>query len=316
VTNKYQNKVVFLFGPTAVGKTDLISKVFFRNYEIVNTDSVQIYKYLNIGSAKATEKERKEINYHLIDIVEPWQNFSVGQFVAEADNACKEIWNKDKIPLLSGGTAFYFKNFAYGLSNAPKSNPIIREKVKLELVEKGNQFMFNKLKEIDTETAERIHPNDIYRISRALEVWEQTGKPLSYFKNSDKIRKDLDIYSIGLVRDKEEMKKRIRIRVDQMFEEGLLDEIKSLYEMGANTSWPALKAIGYKEFFLQDKFVNPTKEQLENIKETICMNSIHYAKRQRTFFNSFNNVNWIEPNNEAEVISLLKDWKLPYKECL
>jgi len=313
VTNKLKNTVVFLFGPTAVGKTDLISKVFFRNFEVVNTDSVQIYKYLDIGSAKADEKERRIVPHHLLNIRDPWQDFSVGEFIEEADLACEKIWEKGKIPLLCGGTAFYFKHFMYGLSNAPKSDLEIRNKVKIQIENDGLKKSFERLKNIDSITAGRIHPNDSYRISRALEIYEATGKPQSSFALGTELRNDLDIHTIGLIRDRKVLNERIRKRVEIMFTEGLQTEINSLYGLGATKEWPAMKAIGYKEFFVPEKVANPLNmndDQIKEIKERISMNSIHYAKRQRTFFKSFTNVNWVEPDNIDQVSKLLSNWHL------
>ncbi|MDD4083702.1 MAG: tRNA (adenosine(37)-N6)-dimethylallyltransferase MiaA [Sphaerochaetaceae bacterium] len=313
VKNKSKKTVVFLFGPTAVGKTDLISKVFFRNFEVVNTDSVQIYKHLDIGSAKADEKERQLVFHHLLDIRDPWQDFSVGEFIKEADDACKKIWEKGKIPLLSGGTAFYFKHFMYGLSKAPKSNSEIRNKIKIQIENEGLEKSFERLKSIDSLAVLRIHPNDSYRISRALEIYEATGKPLSSFALGTELRNNLDIHTIGLIRDRNVLNERIRKRVEIMFSEGLQMEIKKLYELGAVKEWPAMKAIGYKEFFVPVKVANPlnmSDEQIKEIKERISMNSIHYAKRQRTFFKSFSDVNWVEPDNIDEVEKLLNSWNL------
>jgi len=313
VTNKLQKTVVFLFGPTAVGKTDLISKVFFSNFEVVNTDSVQVYKHLDIGSAKADEKERQLTPHHLLDIREPWQDFSVGEFIEEADLACDKIWKKGKIPLLCGGTAFYFKHFMYGLSKAPKSNLEIRKKIQKQIDQDGLKKSFERLQKIDSVTASRIHQNDSYRISRALEIYEASGKPLSSFALGDEPRNNLIIHSIGLVRERKILNERIRKRVDLMFSEGLQKEISELYKLGAVKEWPAMKAIGYKEFFVPEKIEDPlnmSETQLKEIKERISFNSIHYAKRQRTFFKSFSDVNWVEPTNTEEVKTLLEKWNL------
>lgn len=309
-------KVVFLFGPTAVGKTQLLCDCFSGFAEVVNADSVQVYKQLDIGSAKADIATIKKIPHHLVDILEPWESYNVADFIRLADEACLDIWNRGKVPVVSGGTAFYFKHFFYGLSEAPKSEPAIRDEVANYIKDVGLSNAHSYLCSVDPVSGHRINPNDGYRISRALEVYKTCGKPLSSFALPNSPRNNMRVLSIGLCRDKEKLRERIGLRVKIMFNQGILKEIRSLLEMGANPYWQSMQGIGYKEFLNHvwkgDKetslkaFDSLSSQEIELIASEIVMNSIHYAKRQMTFFRSFANVNWIDPQNVEVVKSLVE----------
>ena len=311
----FQNKAVFLFGPTAVGKTRLLFDFFSGTGEVVNADSVQVYRHLDIGSAKATKDITDRIPHHLIDILDPWETYNVADFIRLGDQACKQIWQNGHLPVISGGTAFYFKHFMYGLSEAPQSDPETRHIVELFIRDQGLQKAHDYLKIVDPVSAERINVNDIYRISRAIEVYRTSGRPLSSFALPTEPRNNMQILSIGLMRDKENLRARIRERVDIMFDEGLIDEIAKLLDMGANPSWQSMQGIGYREFmdilFDEDtqkqkrQLSSLSKEELDEIKERICMNSIHYAKRQMTFFRSFSGVKWIDAEDTGKLRDLL-----------
>jgi len=313
-TLENKKKVIFLFGPTAVGKTQLLCDCFAGFGEVINADSVQVYKGLDIGSAKATPSERALIPHHLIDILEPWESYNVADFITLADTSCIDIWGKGLIPIVSGGTAFYFKHFLYGLSSAPKSDASIREEVSSYIDKVGLQEAHKMLCSIDSVSGSRINPNDKYRISRALEVYKATGKPLSSFELPHTPRNNMEVISIGLFRDKDELRERIKKRVSLMFEMGIVEEIKNLLSLGANPNWQSMQGIGYREFFnkiWRDNSENSIRAledlsslELTNLANEIEMNSIHYAKRQMTFFKSFSNVTWVDPQKE-EVLKVL-----------
>ena len=300
----FNNKAVFLFGPTAVGKTRLLFDFFSAIGEVVNADSVQVYRNLDIGSAKADNTITERIPHHLIDILDPWESYNVADFIRLADKACTDIWSRGKLPVISGGTAFYFKHFMYGLSDAPQSDPETRAAVQLFIRGQGLKKAHDYLKIVDPVSAERINENDSYRISRAIEVYRTSGKPLSSFALPTKSRNNMQILSIGLMRDKVELKERIRERVDIMFNQGLVDEIRKLMEMGAVPSWQSMQGIGYSEFM--DVLFDPvygdqlktidelTEDDIAAIREKIVSDSVHYAKRQMTFFRSFADVKWID----------------------
>lgn len=292
-TKRRNKPIVFLFGPTAVGKTALIESGFAHGFEVVNADSMQVYHYLDIGSAKPSSDLMQKIPHHLVDILDPWEQFTVGQFIALADKACDEIWERGNVPVLTGGTAYYFRHFLYGLPEAPASDPGVRERVAKTMAEKGLSWAYDELGRVDPISAGRINAHDEYRISRALEVYAQSGQPLSDFALSKTPRRGIDPLIIGLVRDKEELYDRIRLRVDIMFKEGLLDEIRALMRMGAEASWPGMQGIGYREFF---SLPAEGECSIETIKAAIVRNSRLYAKRQLTFFRSFSDVVWLSPS--------------------
>lgn len=298
--------VVFLFGPTGVGKTELLLDLDPEKYSVVNADSIQVYRHLDIGSAKANTETLQAIKHYLIDVYDPWQQFSVGDFVAYADEACREIHAQGKIPVLSGGTAFYFKHFYFGLAEAPPSDEGVRQRLAEEIRVRGDAWAFERLTQVDPLSAKRIHPSDMYRVSRALEVYEGSGRPLSSYKIPSTPRNGMKPLILGLWREGDELKQRIALRVGQMFAEGLVDEIRRLVEMGASESWPGLQGIGYKEFFQARK---SGEASLSMVREQIDRNSRFYAKRQMTFFKSFASVHWMNPKDKREILSLIEGYR-------
>jgi len=300
-SNPY-DKIVFLFGPTGVGKTCLLSSLDPSRFSVINADSIQVYRGLDIGSAKATKDQRKAITHYLLDIEDPWNQFTVARFIEEADQACGIIASEGKIPIISGGTAYYFKHFLYGLSEAPASDPLIRAKIAALVEEKGLVWAYDRLAEIDPQSAERIKPQDSYRITRALEVWETSGKPLSDFALPDVPRFGMRPLVVGLCRDNKELAERIEERVEQMFREGLLEEVRSLIAGGAKPDWPGMQGIGYHEFF---QAMEDGEDSLQSIQARILRNSRLYAKRQMTFFRSFTDVTWIPATDPSAFQALL-----------
>ncbi len=297
--------LIFLFGPTGVGKTALLDSLFSEGYSVVNADSKQIYRFLDIGSAKPEPLLVSRIPHYLVDILDPWEDFSVGQFVHRADEAVEDIRSQGRIPVISGGTAFYFKHFLYGLPESPKSSPDIRAEVQSLVDEKGLDWAYSELERVDPLSAERIHRNDTYRLTRALEVYRATGRPLSSYRVPSVARDGLKPLIIGLHREKEELAERIALRVDQMVQQGLMDEIYSLLDMGANDEWPGMQGIGYKEYFTLNESGEFT---LEAFKALIVRNSIRYAKRQMTFFRSIEGVNWMHPDDPDALKKLVGDY--------
>ena len=299
------NPLIFLFGPTGVGKTELLQQLFTKHFAVVNADSKQIYRYMNIGSAKPEPALLQEIPHYLIDIKDPWEQFSVGAFVKLADQACLEIRDQGKVPIISGGTAYYFKQFYFGLPKSPKSDPVTRSKIAGLVKTHGLEWCYSRLQTIDPISAERIHPDDSYRITRALEVYEAAGRPLSSFSIPHKAREGMNPLIIGLTRDKAELEKRIVERVKSMFSKGLEQEIEQLMEMGAQADWPGMQGIGYREFFIAKE--NPDMAT-EDIAQLIIRNSRLYAKRQMTFFKSLPNVQWVHPDDTETLTTLAKPY--------
>ncbi|MCL2294512.1 MAG: tRNA (adenosine(37)-N6)-dimethylallyltransferase MiaA [Spirochaetes bacterium] len=314
--------VIVVFGPTATGKTDFLlnlSKVSdsgvypealttnlssFHKFvpEIINSDSLQVYKYMDIGTAKPNAETLSKIKHHLIDFLNPNEEFNTANFVHEADKLCKEIFSRGKVPVISGGNAFFLINFIKGLPATPQSNPKVREQVEAELKSKGIEQLARKLEEIDPLYFSKICKNDTYRIMRALEIYYSTGKRVSHYKIPDIPRECYDFLFIGLIRERGELYERINKRVDLMFENGLYNEFLKLREMGYGANDPGMSAIGYKEFFELEKNDGQELLNLDDIKELIKKNTRHYAKRQITFFKKIDNVVWENPDNSPAIL--------------
>lgn len=280
--------VIVIFAPTASGKTALAVNLFGKSSlsvfkgkaEIVSADSMQIYKKLDIGTAKPTEHERAELPHHLIDIRNFDEPYSVSDFVNDADKCCKEIYSRDKIPIVMGGTGFYIRNFILGLPQVPQSNEKIRTQLKERLLREGTDSLYDELLKIDGESASKINKNDSYRIIRALEIFYSTGQPRSSFMMNAGLRDKYDFCIIILKRERNELYARIDMRVEQMFKDGLENEVRSIIALGASAQTPSMKSIGYREWFSDS---DNYSESLTSIKDAIKRDSRRYAKKQFTF---------------------------------
>ena len=299
-----ENRAVVLFGPTAVGKTALTEELFSKGFERINADSVQVYRYLDIASAKPEKELVEKIPHHLVDIRFPWEQYNSGDFCKDAERLIKEINERGNIPLITGGTAYYFKQLLYGPSSTPESNPKTREEIQRTIDDIGLDKAYEMLMSLDMEAAKKIDKNDRYRISRALEVIKDTGRPLSSFPVSDTLREDIDFVIIGLKREKKELEERIRKRVDIMFDSGAVREMKALLSMGADLSWPGMQGIGYREWF---NAMESGEVNISIIKDMIIRSSIKYAKRQMTFFSSFSDTLWFSPNDIEKIKGYLEE---------
>ena len=299
-----ENRAVALFGPTAVGKTALTEELFSKGFEIINADSVQVYRFLDIASAKPEKELVEKIPHHLVDIRFPWEQYNSGDFCKDAERLIKEINERGNIPLITGGTAYYFKQLLYGPSSTPESNPKTREEIQRTIDDIGLDKAYEMLMSLDMAAAKKIDKNDRYRISRALEVIKDTGRPLSSFPVSDTLREDIDFVIIGLKREKKELEDRIRKRVDIMFDSGALREMKTLLSMGADLSWPGMQGIGYREWF---NAMESGEVNISIIKDMIIRSSIKYAKRQMTFFSSFSDTLWFSPNDIEKIKGYLEE---------
>lgn len=309
--------VIVIFAPTATGKTALTLKLFgsgshslFKDKaEIISADSMAVYKYMNIGTAKPDKTVLSQIPHHLIGFLEPNFQFSVNEFVRRSDLLCTEIYSRGKIPAIVGGTGFYIRNFLLGLPKTPESNAEIRTQLKNELEKSGIDFMYEKLKLVDNESAQKINKNDAYRILRALEVFYLTGKPRSSFSLSEKLRENYDFFTVILERDRSDLYERIDMRIEQMFSQGLEQEVQSLIEKGFTKDDAGMKAIGYREFF--EGFDSPAE-----IKEKIKHDSHKYAKKQYVFMKGICNAKIYNIPKEVdyteEIISDLKTFLRKY----
>ncbi len=295
-TNTQNIPVLVICAPTACGKTDLAYNLFaskssclFNKAEIVSADSMQVYKHMNIGTAKPSKDFLKELPHHIIDMCEPSCQFGVGDFVRHAGNAVTDIYSRGKLPVLLGGTAFYIKNFVYGLPTTPRVDNAVRIHIEERMKIEGAEKLWNELNEFDSISAEKIHINDEYRIKRALEVYYSTGLPRSSFLVEQKFVAGYRFLLINLLRTRHELYERVEKRVEIMFEQGLEQEVQNLHHMGYTQEDPGMQAIGYREFFLYDN--------IDEIKERIIKNTKEYVKRQQTFFKSFEHALSIDITN-------------------
>ena len=300
-----RQKVILLFGPTAVGKTDILAGLFGVTGEVISADSMQAYRGLDVGTAKPDRTHRSTIVHHLIDIRDPDEQYNAGEFVTAADEIVQDITSRNKIAIISGGTPFYLRNFIYGLPGAPRADPVVRAQIAAEMSNRGVAAAYEQLALIDPGAAERISPRDAYRIGRALEVYRTTGKKLSSFKVSHTQRKNFDMLLIGLDRPREEPNRRIELRVEMMFEQGLVSEIATLMLAGYGDDAPAMQGIGYREFFRMRRGGCIT---LDAVREDIIRNTRKYSKRQRTFFKRFPVTTWFHPGEVGAISEKIREF--------
>jgi tRNA dimethylallyltransferase len=294
---------ILILGVTASGKSALafeLSKTL--GAEIISVDSMKVYRRMDIGTAKPPVEKRNIIPYHLIDVVEPSEAFSVDRFLDMTEQAVADIQGRNKPVVAVGGTAMYIKALLYGLFEGPGTDEAIRNRLQKSAEETG-LGLHQKLIEVDPVAAERIHPNDQKRIVRALEVYELTGKPISSFqKQWEDSKPASDWLVIGLRREKEVESQRINLRIKQMMEAGLVDEVTALLAEDKPLSPQAAAAIGYAEMIAHLNGEMDLDETVERIK----INTRRFAKSQRTWFKTFKSVNWININEDDTVESLLK----------
>ena len=278
-----KQKLLVLGGPTAVGKTELSIKLAKElKGEIISADSMQIYKYMDIGSAKVTEQEMDGIKHHLIDVIEPNVPFSVADFKEYGEISLKNILSKNKFPIIAGGTGLYINsltcNMTFTEAEKDEEYRLYLEKLSEE---KGNDFVHEMLKEIDPISYKEIHANNRKRVIRALEVYKLTKKPFSAFNaGEDFYKSDYDVYYYVLTMNRDKLYEKINKRVDIMIEKGLLEECIKLREMGYTSDMQSMQGIGYKEilYYLENKI------SFEDAVNMIKQGSRNYAKRQLTWF--------------------------------
>lgn len=283
-------QLVVLTGPTAVGKTAVsIALAEKINAEVISCDSMQIYKGMDIITSKPGLKERKKVAHHLLDIVSPEKDYDVALFRKEALKKIKEVIKRKNTPLLVGGTGLYISMLVDGLFTVKAQDKSIREKLYLQLGQKGSVYLYKKLESVDKDAALKIHPNDAKRIIRALEVYEVTGKPISkLWKKRKGLASEYDLRMFCLVIPRERLYRRIDARVEEMFASGLFDEIKKLLKL--NLSRTASCAIGIREMgaYLRNE------STLDEAKALMQKNTRNYAKRQLTWFRKDKRLQWVE----------------------
>ena len=298
------NKIIIICGPTASGKSDLALELAkMLDSEIISADSMYIYKDLNIGTAKPTLVEMQGIKHHLIDVVSPYDNFSVSDYRSLALPIIDKLLVQGKTPIICGGTGFYINSILYDLSYGKvEANLEVREKYMALAKEKGNDYVYNILQECDSESAKKLHPNDLKRVVRALEIYYSGTKKSEIV---DKLEPKYDYLAYSIDFDRDVLYSRINKRVDMMVENGLIDEVENLLKNGVSKENQCMQAIGYKEIidYIEGKCT------LEKAIDDIKLNTRHYAKRQITYFKKLN-VKMLSPNcNEQMAKQIVNELK-------
>jgi tRNA dimethylallyltransferase len=289
---KQKKPLIVLAGPTAVGKTKAsigLAKVV--NGEIISADSMQVYRHMDIGSAKIKPEEMQGVRHHLIDVLEPWEEFNVVYFKQECDRCIKEIYERGHIPILAGGTGFYIQAILRDIDFTREENDTEYRKYLEKLAEeKGAEYLHDMLKEADPEAAKQIHANNIKRTVRALEYYRQTGGKISEHNEQERRKESAYNSCYFVLNDKRELLyERIDKRVDEMLAEGLLEEVKKLKGMGLKRDMVSMQGLGYKEILDYLDGIYTYEEAVELIKR----DTRHFAKRQLTWFRREKDVIWV-----------------------
>lgn len=301
-----KDNIIVIAGPTASGKTALsvaLAKVL--DGEVISADSMQIYRGMDIGTAKVTAEEMEHIPHHMVDVANPEESFSAGRFVSQADPILQDILRRGKTAIIAGGTGLWVDSLISGRTFAPCPATGRREALEQEADEVGMEAMLEKLRRVDPESAGRLHTGDRKRIIRALEVYEETGKTISAHNAETRlIPNKYDPIWLGLnYVNRQDLYDRIDLRVELMLEQGLLDEIRRLLETGVPRTATALQAIGYKEFFP----VLDGTDTLEHALEKAQQESRRYAKRQLTWFRRNQEINWINREKDTPFQWILEE---------
>lgn len=277
-----KKKVIVIYGPTASGKTDMSIEIAqYLDTEIISTDSRQIFRYMDIGTGKITEEEKKGVKHHMIDIITPDMSYNVGEFKKSSDTIIHSLHDIWKIPLLVGGTGLYIDSLIYDWDwgGAPSD-----QKIRTEIEQLSPQEVFEELKKVDSEVAAEIHPNNTRRVQRALEIYKITGKSKKDFAHEKTLKYDV-LFLTPYLWDREKLYERINIRVQKMAENWLLDEIQSIFEMWYSEKDFGMQSIWYQEFFPYFRGEITLEQAIAQVQQ----NSRNYAKRQLTWFRNYVN---------------------------
>ena len=280
-----------------MGKSELLSRVLDSRFELISADSMQVYRHMDVGTAKPSPEERSRIPHHLIDVADPSEQYNAGRFVNETERVVPEIVARGNVPVVAGGTAFYIASLLHGLPEAPPVDPSIRERLRAQERDEGRAALRRLLLQSDPEAASRIPANDRYRVMRALEVFQSTGRSLYSYAWPRVPRADMRFLLVGLDRPREELYRRIDERVEAMFRAGLLDEVKGLLARGYTLRDPGMRGIGYRELLA----MRSGCQTLAEVRARIAQSTRRYAKRQLTFFRSVPGVCWVNPQDLAGI---------------
>jgi len=296
-------KIVIVLGPTAVGKTELALAVAQRvNAEIVNADSQQVYRYLDIGTGKPSKPERERVRHHLIDVVNPDEDFNAARYRQLAAASIDEIHKRGAKVLVSGGTGLYLKALTGGLFSGPGQDTELRANLEREIAQIGLAALYDRLIAIDPGANTKIHPNDRQRIIRALEVYQSTGRPLSEWQNEHRFQEEaFQVLKIGLARARAELYDLINRRSESMIRAGLLDEVRGLMERGYELDLKPLRSVGYRQMGEVIEGIKGLPEAMAEMKQE----TRRLAKRQLTWFRSDPEIRWFHPEKQEREIGEL-----------
>ncbi|MDE7163014.1 MAG: tRNA (adenosine(37)-N6)-dimethylallyltransferase MiaA [Clostridia bacterium] len=297
--------ILVICGATATGKTSLaVDCAKALNTEIISADSQLVYRGLNIGTAKPTVAEMQGVPHHLIDIVGPECNFSVSDYEESALPIIERLISENKTPVICGGTGFYINSILYNLGYGNvKADAAIRARYEALLEERGKEYIYSLLRDVDPESAENLHVNDTKRVIRALEIFDASGRKKS--EQHDELKPRFEYVAVAIDYQREALYKRIECRVDVMFNSGLINEVKKLLSVGIDENCQSMQAIGYKEVVVGIK----NGDNDSTMRDIIKRNTRHYAKRQRTFFKKLKGIIWLKPEeaNKDKVLELLNE---------
>lgn len=309
--------LIILTGPTAVGKTALsIGLAKAVDGEIISADSMQVYRKMNIGTAKIQQSEMQGVRHHLIDILDPGEDFNVVLFKKYALETMKDIYSRGKIPVVVGGTGFYIQALLYDINFEDNDNDMsYREELQTLAAEHGNSYIHDMLAGVDPESAEKIHENNVKRVIRALEFYKKTGTKISEHNEAESQKESPYNFEYFVLNDdRQKLYDRIDRRIDIMLEDGLLDEVKSLVDEGYSRDLVSMQGLGYKEMidYIQERYT------LDEAVYTLKRDTRHFAKRQVTWFKREKQVTWVNKNefdSEADILSFMIE-RLREKEII
>jgi tRNA dimethylallyltransferase len=295
-------RIVILLGPTGIGKSKLaIEGAEASGGEIISADSVQVYQYMDIGTGKPTRDDQERVRHHLIDLVPPDQPFHAALYRTLGRKTINQLFHEGKPIWVVGGTGLYIKTLTQGLFNTPKIDPQVRESLRQEAKEKGASALYERLKKVDSKTASLLHPHDLFRIIRSLEVFDSTGVPISFYREQHRFgERPYFTLKIGLEMNRDTLFRRIDERVDQMIERGFLQEVERLMEMGYGPELKPMQSLGYKQmvqFLLKEIGWDEAVRQMKR-------DTRHYAKRQWTWFKADPEVRWWDESTDRQGIFL------------
>lgn len=299
-------KLVLICGPTAVGKTSAAIRMAERFAgDVVNADSMQVYRYMDIGTAKPTSEETRRVVHYMIDVADPDEAYDAARFSREGRAAVRSVATAGRLPVVAGGTGLYIRTLLYGVCDALPEDARVRARLKAEALESGSAAMHRRLAACDPGAAAKIHPNDAYRIIRAIEVYESSGIPVSEFRRRHGFSDaPYDVLKLGLSMDRPRLYDRIDRRVGQMIEEGLREEVESLLEAGYPENLKSMQSLGYRHLAAFIK----GKTDLDTAVYTLKRDTRRYAKRQLSWFGNDPDVKWFHPDGIDRMADCVADF--------